>query len=69
MQHWSMHSHGAIFCEVTRQYAVTGENARQPLPRLVRLRAHSERQDGAAASFAVASSWGWDIALMEETLV
>ena len=43
--HWSMHSHGAMFCEV-RVNAVTGETACQPLPRLVRLRPHPQSQDG-----------------------
>ena len=43
--HWSMHSHGAMFCEV-RVNAVTGETACQPLPGLVRLRPHPQSEDG-----------------------
>ena len=45
LEHWSMHSHSALFCEV-RVNIVTRRNARQPFPRLVRLRAHPQRQDG-----------------------
>ena len=44
MQAYSMHSTGAIFCEV-RVNAVTGETRVSPLARLVRLRPHPQSQD------------------------
>ena len=45
MQAYSMHSYGAIFCEV-RVNAITGETRVDRVPRLLRLRAHHQPQDG-----------------------
>jgi hypothetical protein len=43
-EHWSMHSFGALFCEV-RVSAVTGETRVSRFPRVVRLRPRPQPQD------------------------
>ena len=65
MQHWSMHSHGAMFCEV-RVNAVTGE------PRVSRFLGYFDcgrilNSNTAASQFRGGIIMGLGLALMEET--
>ena len=67
LQHWSMHSHGAIFCEV-RVNAVTGE------PRVSRVLGAFDcgrilNAKTASSQFRGGIIMGLGLALMEETLV
>jgi xanthine dehydrogenase YagR molybdenum-binding subunit len=55
-QHWSMHSHGAMFCEV-RVNAVTGEPPESAASLAPSIAAASSTPRPRQASFAEASSW------------
>jgi len=66
MMHWSMHSYGAMFCEVRVKWRHR-RNTGQPLPGFLRQRAHHQSQD-ARSQFRGGIIMGLGLALMEETL-